>query len=244
VRKKYVYLCQVNYTYGNNTFLPYSVGSIASYCKTIATIEENYIFKPLLFLREKVDKVVENLENPSVFGFSCYLWNFEYNKALAKKIKEKYEDCLIVFGGPHISKEYDGIFEKEKYIDILVYGEGEIIFADILVENLNQTPDFKKVKGLLLKDKTNGFFKTGVAETVNVTTLPSPYTSGIFEDVMTTRYDFTASFETNRGCPYSCTFCEWGFPDKAEIRKFKEERVAGEIAWFGKHKIEMVFGCD
>ena len=29
-----------------------------------------------------------------------------------------------------------------------------------------------------------------------------------------------ATLETNRGCPFACTFCDWGSLTYAKIRKF------------------------
>ena len=54
-----------------------------------------------------------------------------------------------------------------------------------------------------------------------------------------------ASWETNRGCPYRCTFCVWGAEYYNKIRKFSfEDRLLAEIDWFSKNKIGLVFGCD
>ena len=39
------------------------------------------------------------------------------------------------------------------------------------------------------------------------------------------------SVETNRGCPYGCTFCDWGSSTLSRIRKFDLERVTAEIRW-------------
>src|SRR5690606_4661443 len=37
--------------------------------------------------------------------------------------------------------------------------------------------------------------------------------------------------ETNRGCPYGCTFCDWGSATLSRIRKFSMERVRAEMTW-------------
>ena len=67
--------------------MPYSTGIIASYCLSIDRIRENFEFKDNLFLKEDVKAVVEKLDKPEVFGFSSYIWNFEYNKKLAEQVK-------------------------------------------------------------------------------------------------------------------------------------------------------------
>ena len=47
-----------------------------------------------------------------------------------------------------------------------------------------------------------------------------------------------AVFETNRGCPYACTFCDWGSLTYSKVRKFPEQRVLDEITWMSNNKIE------
>ena len=38
--------------------------------------------------------------------------------------------------------------------------------------------------------------------------LPSPYLSGHLDEFL--RAGMVPLFETNRGCPFRCTFCAWG----------------------------------
>jgi hypothetical protein len=50
--------------------------------------------------------------------------------------------------------------------------------------------------------------------------------------------------ETNRGCPYSCTFCDWGSATQQRIRKFSLERVFAELEWCARHGIQTVGIAD
>ena len=42
--------------------------------------------------------------------------------------------------------------------------------------------------------------------------IPSPYLTGFFEKIMNDYPDvkFHATWESNRGCPFKCSFCDWG----------------------------------
>jgi hypothetical protein len=50
--------------------------------------------------------------------------------------------------------------------------------------------------------------------------------------------------ETNRGCPYGCTYCDWGSATRSRIRKFPMERVLAEIEWLAANDLDMWFICD
>jgi radical SAM superfamily enzyme YgiQ (UPF0313 family) len=244
--KKNVYLCQVNNTYGNNVFLPYSTGIIMAYCLSIERIKENYEFKDNLFSKDGIDCVVNKLENPDVFAFSSYIWNFEYNKKLAKQVKNKYPNCLIVFGGHHVPYESEGFFDDHSYIDILAHGDGEIIFSEVLLENLLDKKDFSKISNLSININKKTLKTERKKGNLDLNKIPSPYLTGVFDKIIKLPYSFTASLETNRGCPYGCAYCDYGSPLTylKKIVPFDEERVKDEIEWFGKNKIEFIWGCD
>ena len=244
--KKNVYLCQVNNTYGNNVFLPYSTGIIMSYCLSIDKIKENYAFKDNFFLKEDIGAVVNKLAGPDVFAFSSYIWNFEYNKKLAKEVKIKFPNCLVVFGGHQIPFDSEGFFVDHDYIDILVHGDGEIPFAEILLEYLSGSKDFSNVCNLSINEGGKTLRTEIKKGSCDLAKMPSPYLTGIFDEIIKMPYTFTASLETNRGCPYTCAYCDWGSPSMKsnKLSLFDEQRVKDEIEWFGKNKIEFVMGCD
>ena len=83
-----------------NYWLPYSAACIWSYVHLYPELIDRFDLKELYFKRENYQKVLDHLENPKVVGFSCYLWNEQYCLKLAKLIKQKYQDCVIVVGGP------------------------------------------------------------------------------------------------------------------------------------------------
>ncbi|MCG8435516.1 MAG: radical SAM protein, partial [Gammaproteobacteria bacterium] len=54
----------------------------------------------------------------------------------------------------------------------------------------------------------------------------------------------TAILETNRGCPFGCTYCDWGSATLTRISKFSVERVSEEIDYLAQKKAETVFIAD
>ena len=87
--KKKLYFFQVNYSYGRSAHIPYTAGQLAAYAFDDKDVAENYELKKIFFLREKIDKVLSEIDNPSVVAFSTYMWNFNYNKTIAALIKVK-----------------------------------------------------------------------------------------------------------------------------------------------------------
>jgi radical SAM superfamily enzyme YgiQ (UPF0313 family) len=57
-------------------------------------------------------------------------------------------------------------------------------------------------------------------------------------------YNFMPVWETNRGCPYHCTFCDLGADYYNKLYEFDTERLINEIYWFSKNKIEYVEIAD
>ena len=240
-----IYLCQVNNRFGDEVFLPYSVGVIQSYCQQFDVINEFFSFKGFIYLKEDIKKLVDKLDNPNIIGLSCFVWNWEYNKALAKSIKIYYPNCLIVMWGPHIPHDSYSFFQKHPYVDIIVHGEGEITFYDILCEYLETTPDYTKILGISVKVDGFNCFKTREREGfINFKELPSPYLQGIFDDLIRIPNKWNACHETNRGCPYSCAFCSWGSMNYRKLQEFPIGRLEEELEWFGKNKIEVLYNCD
>ena len=56
--------------------------------------------------------------------------------------------------------------------------------------------------------------------------------------------EWLSLWETNRGCPFSCTFCDWGSATASKVYRFELERLLAEIDWFADRKVEFVFCCD
>ena len=192
-----VYLVQVNNRFGDNVFLPYSVGLIQAYCQSLDWVNKEYCFKELIYLRERSDAIVERMENPDVVGFSCYMWNWEFNKVLAQKVRESYPDCLIVFGGPHVPKSVALRRDIPDYVDVVVHHEGEIAFSEILLV---------RCSGL----KAETLVHRSGSRIADLSILPSPYVTGVFDMMLEADYNHNASQETHRGCVYSCSFCLTG----------------------------------
>lgn len=236
---KKVYMVQPNYLYGKAVHFPYASGTLIAYAWKNKTIKENYSMEKIFFLREKIDKSISEIEEPFLAGFSTYVWNFEYNKAFAKKLKEKHPNCFVVFGGHHVAPGNE-LLGNCDFIDMLIHGEGEEVFAQLLLSLLDNS-DFSSIPNISYRK--NGVAVNSPYEPITNCDYPSPYAEGCFNSLMKENKDleFLAMLETSRGCPYECTYCDWG-DYTAKIRQFPMERVFDDIDWIVEHKIEGA-GC-
>ena len=181
-------------------------------------------------------------------GFSSYIWNWEYNKLLAQKLREAHPNVFIIFGGPQVPMNDSKLFETHlPFVDAVVVGEGEITFQKLLHELISGVTEFA-TPGMLLHDKKTGkIIATGPAERLSdLSSLPSPYPLGIFDNLLVSHpeYSFQASQETHRGCPYACTFCDWGSATMSRVRRFPKDRIDSEFEWMGVNGIDLIYNCD
>ena len=245
-----IYMVQVSFEMpGDNIirYFPYSVGVVWSYASTFKSIKENYDLKEIVFLKEPLEDIVSRLDKPDVFVLSAYIWNENYNINLAKAVKDKWPECKIVVGGPSVPNNDPTFFIKNPWIDYLIHHEGEISFSGLLRSFIGDK-DIKEVPGISINEHGK-MHTTGSSRRIDdLSGIPSPYTSGLFDDVLRKAkargIKLNGIIETNRGCPFQCTFCDWGGTTFSKIKKFNLERIVGEIEWFGKNQVELITNAD
>ena len=234
--KRTISFVQPNFQQGpkefNAYYLPYSAGVILSYAMGFEHIREAWEIDQLVWRREDIEELAPRLAKNDIVAFSAYVWNHRYNYKLARRIKEINPAVKIIFGGPEPAIEDPLLFEKEPFMDMVSKMEGEITFKRIM-EDFDT--DFTHIPGLLINTPT-GLVNTGdCARIDDLDQIPSPYLTGIFDRIIKDNPDviWNATLETNRGCPYQCTFCDWGSLTYNKVKKFELTRVFHEMDWIG-----------
>ena len=208
-------------------------------------LTEWYTSKP-----EVLDAVARH--GSGVILFSHYVWSEVSNLSLSAQLKRLYPESLTVFGGPSAPK-YEGACTKfmrqQPHVDVVVRGEGEITATELL-DVLDWTPSRRANVGALATVRGLTYRAAAGADTcvrtadreriADLAVLPSPYVTGVFDSMIGHISGIT--LETNRGCPYGCTFCDWGSATQQKIKCFPLERLRAEIEWVGRHRIEAI-GC-
>lgn len=249
--KRNVYVHQIQAPADKN-LLPLSAGLISSYARSIPDISVNFEID-IKILRESPKDTIQSYRNPDVLGFSAYSWNFQQSLEVARLAKQQKPNVLVVFGGPMVGlsqrpDEMDRFFRKYPFIDIAVHGMGEWAFSQILLTRLDES-DWDSIPGLSYRsiDAENGYVSTspGIFRR-DLNELPSPFLDGTFEHLLSQHGDHItgALWETNRGCPFHCSFCVQGDQIFDKILMFDSDRLYQELEWMSESRIEYIFATD
>jgi tRNA A37 methylthiotransferase MiaB len=228
----------------NAFYLPYSAGVIWSYACTDPWVRDNFECTNMVWRRDDVETVAQGLRHNHVVAFSTYVWNHQYNYAVARRLRELAPDCVIIFGGPEPAITDPDIFQREPYMDLIVCYEGEITFRRVLQQF--ETRDWHSIPGLLINDHGRAI-NTGRSQRVeSLQEVPSPYLTGIFDQIMRDNPDveWNATLETNRGCPFQCTFCDWGSLTYNKVKHFELDRVLAELDWMAQNRCGFISITD
>ena len=247
-RKIKIGMVQVNNSFSGQNYLPLSLGFLVSYAEFHCKNYNDFEFLNPIYKRVPVKEVVEQYKDCDIVAFSVYVWNNNISMRIAEALKEVNPNILTLAGGCHIPERPEYIekyMSDHSYLDIASIGEGERVFTDFL-ENY-PTRSWDKVESLIYRDGDK-LITTPQAERIkDMNEIPSPFIEGYFDGLAKDNPDerWIGLWETNRGCPFLCTFCDWGVGFKNKVSKYSlEDRLFYEIDWFSKNKIEFVFTCD
>lgn len=185
---------------------------------------------------------------PDILGFSVCGWNLYRFAAVAEAYRQVKPDGWIVFGGPHVANQAERLCRLYPAVDVVVNGEGEFIFRDILEAYLGgiDKSELDHIPGISFQRDGRVHTTAERARIANLDDIPSPFLEGIlpFRDANGRAIYDVALLETNRGCPYKCSFCYWGGAIGQKVRAFSRERLREELELFGREGVESIALCD
>ncbi len=229
-----IYLGDLTYTtlsLATDAF-PLNVGFIAAYASKAFGSEIDL----------KLFKYVDDLENaindapPDILGMSNYPWNFNLGLEFFRMVKEVSPQTICVMGGPNIPLEDEGreIFIKQnKLIDFYSYLEGEEAFAALVRRAMETGLDREKMRSAPIDGFIHRISETEVVKGIMLPRrrvldeIPSPYLTGFMDKFFDGK--LSPMMETNRGCPFSCSFCHEGNQLISKVNFFSTERVKEEL---------------
>ena len=241
VAKESITICDFTHTdWGSTNFVPYPIASIKSnvlhFSKYKNKLEIDIFKDPKKFIKAFLPK------NPKLVGFSNYIWNAELSYEIAKEIKLRSPETLVIFGGPNFpldDKSREEWLRNHPSVDLYIIGEAEQPFTDI-VDLWYETRSIEKVKdsGVMgcYSIKDNLFCKTGdfSPRVTKLDDIPSPYLEGYLDEFLNDP-KLTPLLESNRGCPFTCTFCVDGIKDRSKVYSKEVSRFEKELEYIATH---------
>lgn len=231
-----IWLADLTYTQqtiASDTF-PAAIGMIGAF------VRENFPAMTELRLFKYPEELAEALakDAPDLMGFSNYCWNTSLSRAFAAAIKRRYPRTLVVMGGPNFPMdpaEQEDVLRSHPEIDFFVMKEAEVGFLR-LVEALHAAGldldrfdrEAPELPNLVYRDRAGRMRISLKLERVrNLEALPSPYLTGDMDRFFDGR--LLPVVQTNRGCPFSCTFCTEGQTYWSKVHFKPPELVRKEI---------------
>ena len=220
---------------------PLNVGFIASYCKKLfGDAVEITLFKYI----EDIDKAV-NESPPDILGLSNYCWSHSVSYEIFKMCKKSNPNVITVWGGPNFPIDFPSqkkFMKQYPEVDVYVPTEGETGFSNIVslilklasLENASESIQKNPIEGCISRDD-NGEIHYSIP-TIRISSLneiPSPYQNGMMDKFFDGK--LTPMLQTNRGCPFHCTFCTDGRDETNKINHFSIERVQSDIEYIAEH---------
>ena len=184
-------------------------------------------------IKDPVDKILENIleAKPTLLGFSTYIWNIEIIKELIPLIK-KHLDIPIVLGGPEVSYDAEE-FLNTLPIDLVVKGEGERVFDDVIDYFHHQTPFSNPIN---ISTKSVNY---PIEEITSLDTLKSPHLEARDINDIPHRVQY---IESSRGCPFNCSYCLSSLEKK--VRFFPFDYVKMNLLYLIKHNAKTIKFLD
>ena len=220
---------------------PLNVGYIASYCKKLfGDNVEITLFKYI----DEIDKAV-NENPPDILGLSNYCWSHNVSYEIFKMCKKTNPNVVTIWGGPNFPIDFPSqkkFMEHYKEVDIYVPTEGETGFSNV-VKKVLESNSIDEVKQKITQNPIDGCVSRNeqgqiqcTVPTVRMSSLDeitSPYLNGMMDKFFDGK--LTPMLQTNRGCPFHCTFCTDGRDEVNKVNSFSIKRVQSEIQYIAEH---------
>lgn len=155
-------------------------------------------------INQSIDFIASDLYKlePDVIGFSTYIWNLTETLKICKILKMVNPRLKIILGGPEVSFDGEKILEDNRFVDFIIYGEGEETFKEFVKNLTNGNEDYANIQGLIYREGNRTITNPPRPLIKDLNSIPSPYKN--IGDEFENKIIY---FESSRGCPFNCEFC-------------------------------------
>lgn len=225
-----VLLAALNAKYIHSSLALRSIKAYADPNGTFTVIKEYTI-------NNRIEQIVKDIykEKPDVIGFSCYIWNIEMIKVIAARLKKVLPNTVMMFGGPEVSYDAAEFLKINPFADIVMKGEGERIYKNILDMFSADDDNYNKIYGISYR-KNGKIFDNPNAVPLKLDEIPF-----VYNDVSDLK-NRIIYYETQRGCPYNCQYCLSSIEKGVRFLSF--ERVKHDLQFFLDNNVKQVKFVD
>lgn len=193
-------------------------------------------------INNSCDSILEDIyeERPDALGLSCYIWNISYVNRIISELHKILPDCDIWLGGPEVSYNPGQLLDKAPSVKGIMVGEGEEIFLKLLDAYHSDNPEFGAIGGLMMRDSDYI-----APERVDFDSIPFYYNDELMSTTFANRIVY---YESQRGCPFRCSYCLSSIDKTMSFRSIA--KVKDELSFFLRHNLPQVkfidrtFNCD
>lgn len=164
--------------------------------------------------------------------FGAYVWNDALIRSIIRNIRDLGFAGRIVLGGPQIT--YCGPTLESLYPDVDIFIRG---YAEDALRQLEIAGSPDKIPGVHVAGRSDGMIQ-GQSD---LDSLPSPYLTSEIE--VEQPHGFIR-WETQRGCPYDCSFCQHREAAPLRKRRFAWQRIEEEVAFFARQNVADIAVVD
>jgi radical SAM superfamily enzyme YgiQ (UPF0313 family) len=218
-----IYLADLVHNQLAGTYVvPLNVANISAYLRHLYPDIQTKLFK---FPNDLLSALEQ--KSPDILALSNYFWNMDLNQKICAMVREKYPNTIIIVGGPSINPDNSSLekfLRQNTFVDAYIPFEGEQVFANLVDVMLKD--EIKEIPGLAYLEGDELVYT--FLEPSDLEGLPSPYLNGSLDEFLA--QGLAPLFESNRGCPFPCTYCTWG-KNIHKVRKFPVERILAEMEY-------------
>ena len=184
---------------------------------------------------------------PDIVGFANYGWNENLNLAVGGHLRKMLPGTLFMAGGPNIDpgeQQRAAFLKRHNYLDLLIVDGGEEPFSDLIDWWRDDRGNLESLPMNIVRCEGNEVVATSERKQSKIIKgIESPYLGGHLDEFLDA--GMVPMFESNRGCPFKCTFCAWGSASKNLVRRFDVDITLAEIDYVGyRTKAQSWIFCD
>ena len=179
------------------------------------------------FSPQQVTDFIMSRSNAGVdVALGAFVWNERAIQSILNDLKRYKFPGRIILGGPQVSYVKKGLEAFYPQADVFIRGYAEDALVKLV--QMKQYDPVSPIKGV----HYTGLPDLATTAMVDLESIPSPFLTGLISPQPFIRW------ETQRGCPFRCSFCQHREPNVTmKRRQFSLSRIMQEVEWIANNPI-------